>query len=517
MSRSLPVLFCSKNSMSVSRCLEWFQKVGLGQSILVGICLGIGFIVPILWWVGLISVWWVINALQEKVSIQKFVAVFFLIWTIKSLFAISWLWYTYPIDWVGNLSRSIQPVLIFMYWISGAMWLGMGGVVFVLVCLWAQRRLFSRQYQLLILIPCMWLLAEIAGTTIFSFFTGGAGSFIQSYFSFSMIGYLFAVTPLGLYLAGFLHVYGLTIVMVTFGIILYVLSKRTSVLMLGSVCLILYLGCVFINLNGVYVSSNDNFVISIDTQFDAEFLATDEGLVGKANIVAEAVITSVDLKPDVVLLPEDSRYLSSQFNDDNVNQAMAAFQFIHGDTQSIVIDSGRYATPEGLTVLRANVFDGRSDTLRQFDKQYLVPQGEYIPTLYGWIVRLLGYGDALDTLAQDSAYRRGPLVQTADIPNYLPGILFCFESVNPKGVSDLMKTRPLPFVAHPISHAWFHNPTFFWRRLDVMLQVQARYAGVPIVSAGNMASGKIYLPSGEIQSGKIVGEGERYQLREFRF
>lgn len=163
------------------------------------------------------------------------------------------------------------------------------------------------------------------------------------------------------------------------------------------------------------------------------------------------------------------------------------------------------------------MFDGVNKKLWQFDKQYLVPQGEYVPTLYGAILYLLGYGDVVARVAQDSSYRPGPLTQTTSLPSYIPGVLFCFESVSPVGVSSLQKNRPLPFVAHPISHAWFHTPHILWQQLDVMLQIKARYSGVPIVSAGNMVAGKLYLPNGEIVDGRVVGTGDRYQLREFTF
>jgi hypothetical protein len=108
-------------------------------------------------------------------------------------------------------------------------------------------------------------------------------------------------------------------------------------------------------------------------------------------------------------------------------------------------------------------------------------------------------------------------MQTTALPEYVPGVLFCFESVNPQGVMAVKNSRQVEFIAHPISHGWFRTPTIFWRQLDVMLQVQARYSGIPIVSAGNMVTGKLYLPSGEIQTGNVVGGGDYYTLRQFIF
>jgi hypothetical protein len=49
-----------------------------------------------------------------------------------------------------------------------------------------------------------------------------------------------------------------------------------------------------------------------------------------------------------------------------------------------------------------------------------------------------------------------------------------------------------------------------------MLQIQAREAGIPIVSAGNMVEGKMYRPDGIIDEGVLVGGGDRYELRLFK-
>lgn len=97
------------------------------------------------------------------------------------------------------------------------------------------------------------------------------------------------------------------------------------------------------------------------------------------------------------------------------------------------------------------------------------------------------------------------------------GVLFCFESVRPDGVIELSNTRHLPFIAHPISHAWFHTPRVLWHQLDIMLKIQARQSGLPIVSAGNMTEGKLYLPDGTVHQGEVIGEGKYYTLRLYRF
>ena len=81
----------------------------------------------------------------------------------------------------------------------------------------------------------------------------------------------------------------------------------------------------------------------------------------------------------------------------------------------------------------------------------------------------------------------------------------------------MAKERKLPFVAHPISHAWFHSSKILWQQQDVMLRIQARWQGIPIVSAGNMMQGKLYLPNGQIDNGEIIESGDGWNITKFVF
>jgi hypothetical protein len=496
---------------------NWLKKAGWLQAALMGLCLGIGFVMPALWWLSLLPVVWMIQVLGRETFCKKLLGLFALIWGIKAMCSLVWVWNATPIEWVAGMSAIEQIIAILVYWLTGGLWLASGGAAFGIVSWWLWRQTYLSRGMVLILMPLLWLGSELVAAFVFSFFTAGPGSFLQTYFSFGMVGYLLGTTPFGVWLAGLAGVYGLTIIFVTFAVVIYSLYLRTSKKRLAVFCALLYIGCTFIQLVAPYQSHTPTTVISVDTQFDADFLSNDAGYQSKAGSLGYAIAAAVKLEPDSILLPEDSRYLDSAFDSLYPNQAMSIFLFTHSNTDTILIDSGRHTTPEGVTVQRANIFDGVSKKLWQFDKQYLVPQGEYMPTAYDLALRVLGYATAVDAIAEDSSYRPGPLTQTITLPPYIPGVIFCFESAHPNAVRDLATTRALPFVAHPISHAWFHTPTILWQQIDVMLQLQARYSGVPIVSAGNMATGKLYLPNGVIDEGVVLKAQDRYQLREFKF
>jgi apolipoprotein N-acyltransferase len=483
------------------------------SGVVAGVLLGIGFIVPMLWWVSFFGMAFLLKQVASIKSTKLSCRMTYIAWSVKSAFALAWFWYGYPLDWIAIPSAIAQIAVICFYWLTSAAWLGFGGVFFALAARYLINKIPKAQYLLYLVLPLLWLLGELVASAIFSFFTLGPGSFIQTYFSFGQVGYLLGGTQLGLFLAGIAGVYGLTMAVTGIGVIGWQLFERrhtTGMYQAGiGLCMVL-LGFSFFY-HPHYQTQNIT-INAINTEFDSVMLGQSGGFELKTEILDEALRASLGYPAEYILLPEDSRYFSSFYGTVSPKALVSQFEFINGSTSAVIIDSGREELENGQTVLRATIFDGQAKTVHQFDKQYLVPQGEYVPYLYGAVMRLIGFGEAVEGIALDSSYSPGSLQQTGSLPGYIPGVLFCFESVRPDGVTSLTKKRAVPFIAHPISHGWFHQPTLMWQQLDVMLTIQARYSGVPIVSAGNMTQGKAYLPNGEIQKGEKMSSGKLYQV-----
>lgn len=492
----------------------WFSAV------FAGMLLGVGFLLPSLWFLGIFGIAYCIQSIQKATTYIKLIVWLWVVFTIKILCSLAWCWSAYPVEWIQISSPLAQVTIIFFYWLSGSLGLGAAGVVLAILARVSLEIKIYPRFLWYVTLPFFWLLSEIAGAWFFSILTLGPGSFLQAYFSFGFVGYLLGTTSLGLFFASISSVYGLSVVMVYLAIGFLYINRRykhspPKVFIVTSMTLIIV--SIF---PSAFIGSREEEaksarVISINTTFDSLFLTTEFGPQQKSAFVVEAVDAAVLLEPDFVILPEDSRYVQSIDPDNNPFKAMAHFQFTHQGTDSILVDSGRLDLASGETFLRATILDGWSGSVYQFDKQYLVPQGEYVPTLYRGLLTLLGYREMIQTIAESSSYKPGPLHSRAGTPAYLPGVLFCSESIRPGGVNSLSTEMMLPFVAHPVSHSWFHNSAILEQQLDVMLQIQSRYSGVPIISAGNMFLGKSYFPDGSIETGKVVGGGERWELVEF--
>lgn len=509
--------------MSIFRKLltcEWEQP-GVGYAVVAGVCMGIGFLLPGLWFLGIFGIALCIQLAVRPLAPQQTLMLGGIAWFIKYLAALVWYASVYPVEWIAALTPAVQIVAIGMYWMTSALWLAFGGVVF----LYLSHRLVTStvvpRFLWYILVPFIWVGSELVGALFFSFMTAGPGSFLQTYFSFGMMGYLFAETHLGLALAGIGGVYGLSLVMAALALGGLTVSNSSYLLrtrIVGAVVMVVLISSGgFISPKGGVIQGIT--VMGVDTNFSDESITTALGVAKRTELLTTAINAAVAVHPDFILLPEESRLMSTVYAGLSPETALSRFLFTHGNATSTLIDSGRIEAADGRTYLRATILDGLHKTTYQFDKQYLVPQGEYVPTLYASVLRLVGLGSLVDRIEKDSSYRPGPLAQTTlvNVPSYIPGILFCFESVRPDGARALTQSQSVPFIVHPLSHSWFHTPEILWHQLDVMLAVQARWSGVPIVSAGNLAAGKLYSPDGTVSSGEVVQSGDGWLLRQFKF
>lgn len=185
----------------------------------------------------------------------------------------------------------------------------------------------------------------------------------------------------------------------------------------------------------------------------------------------------------------------------------------YSDPEVIVVDSGQIKEEQGL-ILQSYIYNSQTTGFERVHKGYLVPQGEYISYAFLWLAGLMGYGEDIQRLIDQMSYRVGDQVDQSILSQSVPGVLFCLESVSPMGVRNIVGTRPtVPFVAHPISHAWFHEPHSLWNQQAAMLRVQAVWNDVYIVMAANQAVSSVVTPAGFTYVGEVVAEGSGWKVR----
>jgi apolipoprotein N-acyltransferase len=489
--------------------MDSLRKTGLVAWALCGGLLGVGFLSHFLWPLGILGIAYFFYLAQQTGSYRQIALGGLVAWTIKSLAALIWFLSVYPIEWLPFSLGKIELLIVIFYWVTNSLWLGVGGMV-AAVLIKKMHALRMTTPVLILMSSLAWVSSELVGSFVFSIMTYGAGGAITSAFSFGYVGYLLSQHEWLLQLARVYGVYSLSLcaVLLALGVLAGIRNKKWRVLVVG--------GAVFWVSGFIPVPSSseaDSYhsVLTIDTTIPISLSHTAEGRVKRQQILEQAMQSALSFSSDYIVLPEDTQYFNQSVSS---QQEKNTFQFLHSNPRTIIVDTGRARVEEG-AVLQAFTYNGRENTIDISHKRYLVPQGEFMPYFYATLLRLLGFASAIETIEKDISYVVGPLTNQRDSEKSTPGILYCFESVSPWGVKKIVEEKgEVPFIAHPISHGWFNEPTFLWKSLDSMLQVQAVWSQQYIVSAGAHMSGQVFTPQGEIVTPENIASGEYWTVRQ---
>ncbi len=480
---------------------------------LSGVLLGIGFVLPWLWFVGVLGGALFLYQLQRtQKSLDKFLGAW-LAWTVKAAFPTSIFWSVYPIDWLPIEFGNIQVALIFMYWSTAALWLGSGALVVALYLYVTQRWFKKRQTWFYAGLPLVWVLSEVFGSVVFSIMMLGPGGTINASYSLGYVGYLLAENPTLLLLAKVGGVYVLSFAFVVLALVVLFAIRETNrkYRSAATAFLLVVVMSGFIIHPANHGSFEGYRVHTIDTRFGRGLLDTKAKEQAVSQGLQKAMEAALINDPDYIILPEGAQFFDQAAPD---GLAKSRFKFTYDSPEVVVVDSGRALVDEK-TVVQATVYNQEQNSIEKVQKRYLVPQGEFMPTLYQKILELFGYRGVVEYIAGSLAYEVGPETDQTRMSANIPGILFCFESVSPYGVQIILNEKlTMPFVAHPVSHAWFHDSKILWQQLDTMLKVQAMWGDVYIVSAGNYVASRVISPNGLVFTPEPVAAGEGWVVRE---
>lgn len=490
--------------------MDSLRKTGFVSWVLCGGLLGVGFLAHFLWPLGILGIAYFFYLAQEAESYKQIALGGFVAWTVKSLAALIWFLSVYPIEWLPFSLGKIELLIVIFYWVTNSVWLGVGGIVAAVLI----KKIYTLRMNTLTLFlvsSLAWVLSELVSSFAFSIFTYGTGGAITSAFSFGYVGYLLSQHEWVLQLARVYGVYGLSFgaVILALGVLAGMRHKKWCVLIVGGV---VFWVSGFIPFHFASPNTDSYYtVLTIDTTIPISLSRTPEGKLERQAVLEEAMQTALSFESNYIVLPEDTQYFNQSIPS---QQEKAQFQFLNNNPQTIIVDTGR-AHPEEGAVLQAFVYNGVENTVDISHKRYLVPQGEFMPYFYAALLRMFGFSEAIDSIEKDISYVVGPLTSQQDSARSTPGVLYCFESVSPWGVKKIVEEKgDVPFIAHPISHGWFNEPTFLWKSLDSMLLVQAVWNQQYIVSAGAHMSGQVFTPQGEVVIPENIASGEYWTVRQ---
>jgi hypothetical protein len=406
-----------------------------------GLFLGIGVVVSELWFFGLVGVGFFAHLVfgkegSAKNDIGKRCLHYWggtLAFITKAALATSVLWSVYPIAWVPDKWWWAELLMIGLYWGLAATALGVFGFLVVYLSLQIKQRFGA--VVAASLLPFWFVLAEVLGSLVFSLVFYGAGSTVNVAYSLGYVGYLLAEHQGLLLLAKIYGVYSLTIVFVYLGIGLWWLQQTAKIKINITYPLLIFITTLLaitakIDFANPLPSSGQT-VVTVDTKFGGtDYYSLADYTALKADEVEKAVDVALSLNPRYLLLPEGAGFVANEID---LEFARRRLGFFYSESETVIIDSGTKLLPNGDKLVRGVIYDGKNKELSEVFKSYLVPQGEYLPYIFSFILKLTAPEEFLAETKKDLNFIAGE-ESSFLVNSHLPSILFCFGSVDPTAV-----------------------------------------------------------------------------------
>ncbi len=486
--------------LRIARGMYWFTEQSWTLFVIAGLLMGGAFLSPYFWWTGILGLTLFFIVLTQVRGRKHAFWYGTLSGTIKTLLVGGWVWYVYPLTWMGDFSAVSQLFGIGWMWLTGSLAVGVSLGIFASIIHPYLEHPFRYGF-----IPLLYVMSEILGSIFFSLMQYGPGGTVNTHTSFGYLGYTFAHHGIIEYLAMIAGVYGLSLFV---GTLAFFFARRVVCFMKTgeqitwkyyTVPVVLFV-TFFISLPFGSTEATMR-IATINTQFENDYDMSPIERADRVRMLVDAFRAALASDSDIILFPETAYALGVFGSTENI------FDFIDTQTERevLVVDSDKLMHTDGTSAVRAVIYDTKTETAHPMFKKFLVPSGEFLPYQLSFMMSLLGFkktGETLDTFlefvpADEDMYREG---------TPLPGVLFCSESVSPTEALFVSQEATLPLILHPVSHAWLNNPKIFWYQLDLITRTQVRFAGVPLVQAANMWESKAYNRYGHSIAGQTLFE-----------
>lgn len=189
-------------------------------------------------------------------------------------------------------------------------------------------------------------------------------------------------------------------------------------------------------------------------------------------LVRELASTS----PDIIVLPEDSRFITSRTTEEKeeLRNLFPNTLFVDGTTRIIGGDR------KNATLF----FDSKTNETVLRDKGFLFPSGEYIPYIIKPIVRIFVGDEVLKKYESLSKYVPGVLPSSTQTRHGKVGTLICSELSSFSSVNSLRKSDPeIVFVQSSLTRG-HNNPRLIMQHI-FSVKILANTIRKPIISVAN--------------------------------
>lgn len=400
--------------------------------------------------------------------------------------ALSTLWFlsTYPLDWMGVESSMLSIFII------GSIWLLFCLVFSIPIALWPVLLSYVKTKNIFVgalLGASLWILLEYLRSWFVAFGVYGNETLFGPHHTYYSLGYVAGGVPVlkdvlavgGLYLASFLIIISNYFFYSLYRVVKNKEQSRMASLYLLGVIVFIILGS-FLNMKYVRgTGTAPSFVASVVTTY---LPATKDKSVGvKKAEVALKILSEIDNKEGVIILPENLNVVTPFFDNQKIkNELIASKHLIIGSYTGLDDHSMFFLTP-----LHNNV--------THYKKQLLMPVGEYGVTAVRFLIQASLRKDWLDTYDRVMTATQKSEVQKQYVPgvfkdSVIKGLVIggsiCSENISPHIYTNATK-KGATVLVNIASHAPFHGSQLLMRQTRAINTVRALENGRYFVTASN--------------------------------
>lgn len=464
-----------------------------------GILLGVGFIVPALWWTSLLAFAPFLYAISRAGSRWRIFALGALFGFVAyGLSFYTVFWSTLPLGWLGITQTWFAVFAVFLIWFmtTAGFALAMGGfAIFVRWC-------GLSSWMALLGVPSAWVLADWLGMWIFSIHTLGPHSILGANFSMGSFGYLLADDAALIQGAWFGGMYALNFEVAFVGALIFLLLRARSTherVAFGAATLALV--CVWGGMH-LFISSLDATkagdkalsVAAVSTQTPDVLYPTAEQEQSRFDAEAASIANIHDA--DLIALPEGSGFLES-LHRSPVLSARTVFARAGRGAPPVVVDSVSLRETDGKLYSRTEYYDGTTGRSTFAYKRYLMPFGEQLPYFYRFVSYALGQGDTIRRILGSRGFSFKEVAHPVSVHSIPVSTLLCSEAMSPTFYREQAERGAQVFV-NISSHAWFHRTYNMYIQALHIDQVRAAENRRWLVEAGNVVPSFIIDPYGRV-------------------
>lgn len=454
-------------------------------TLLAGVLAGIGITVSFLWYLAIIGMafflyaLWFCTSTKARAALQGF---FFGLCTGGA--GVWWMWDMYPLNAPG-LEASSQWILIALVW-------GITALIAGLTTAMAAFMLYMLRDSTLMAItaPLIFILEQEARMWLYALYSYSPESLLGPHFSQTAIGYVLAESP---YLLQLAHPFGipmLTASVVVLAVALACALRQAKMrlpeiryTLAYAITGIVLLAPLFLSFSPHKDKNGSPFSVAVVSTL------TTTSTTSLASLIEEAAHKKPSI--DILILPEgktltgigDAEYLSKLF----------------GTQQTLIINARHGSETLGENTADILYDDTQNGRLGTYQKIFLMPQGEYLPSIAGFLYPLSG---DVQTVAYANLTGqklvRGDELKTVRFHDAVIGGLLCSEVISPHLYHELVTRHGANLLVNVSDQSWFHGSHLFYEKMLQIAKAHAVRERLYYLQATNSAPSFVLAPDGTL-------------------